>query len=89
MTAYAFTVPILPGQEDADRHFIAEIQGARRAEYEATWRRLGVRAERIWHHAPRQRPEHTFDLARWRRDARRAAPPDDGGDYARPHPAAE
>lgn len=53
------------------------------------WPMLSTRAERIWHHAPRQRPEHTFDLARWRRDARRAAPPDDGGDYARPHPAAE
>lgn len=53
------------------------------------WPMLSTRAEKIWHHAPRQRPEHTFDLARWRRDARRAAPPDDGGDYARPHPAAE
>ncbi len=49
MAAYAFMVPILPGQEEADRHFIAEIQGSRRAGYEETWRRFGVRAERIWH----------------------------------------
>ena len=49
MAAYAFVVPVLPGQEEADRRFIADIQGSRRAEYEATWRRLGVRSERIWH----------------------------------------
>lgn len=49
MAAYAFAVPVLPGQEEADRRFIADIQGPRRAEYEATWRRFGVRAERIWH----------------------------------------
>lgn len=49
MAAYGFTVPVLPGQEAADRQFITEIQGPRRAAYEATWRRFGVHAERIWH----------------------------------------
>ena len=49
MAAYAFTVPVLPGQEEADRRFFAELQGPRRAEYEAAWRGLGVRAERVWH----------------------------------------
>ncbi|HEU4912618.1 MAG TPA: helix-turn-helix domain-containing protein, partial [Actinomycetes bacterium] len=52
------------------------------------WPMLSTRAEKIWHHAPRQRPAHTFDLARWRRDARRDAVPE-GGDYARPHPPAD
>ena len=56
MAAYAFVVPILPGQEEADRRFFAELQGARRAEYEAAWRRLGVRAERVWH---QQTPQGT------------------------------
>ncbi len=48
MAAYAFTVPVLPGQEEAHRRFNAEIQGPRRAEHAATWRRFGVRAERVW-----------------------------------------
>ena len=49
MPAYGFMLPILPGQEEADRRVFAELQGARRAEYEAAWRRLGVRTERVWH----------------------------------------
>jgi len=48
MAAYAFAVPVLPGQEEANQHFIAEIEGPRRSEYEATWRQLGVNVERIW-----------------------------------------
>ncbi len=49
MARYAFMLPILPGWEEADRRLFAEIQGPRRAEYEAAWRRLGVRTERTWH----------------------------------------
>jgi hypothetical protein len=49
MAVYAFAVPILAGQEEADRRFFAELQGPRQQEYETTWRRLGVRADRIWH----------------------------------------
>jgi hypothetical protein len=49
MAVYAFSLPIVPGQEEADRRFFAELQGPRKQEYETTWRHLGVRAERIWH----------------------------------------
>ena len=49
MATYAFMLPILPGQEEADRAIFRELQGPRRAAYEAAWRRLGVRAERTWH----------------------------------------
>ena len=49
MAAYGFMVPILPGQEEADRRFMAELSGSRRAEYGAAWRRLGLRTERVWH----------------------------------------
>ncbi|MGH8893161.1 MAG: anthranilate synthase component I [Actinomycetes bacterium] len=34
------------------------------------WPLLSTRARSIWDSAPRQRPEHTFDLSRWRRDGR-------------------
>ena len=54
MPAYAFMLPILPGQEEADRRLFAELQGPRRAEYEAAWRRLGLRTERTWHQATPQ-----------------------------------
>ena len=33
MAAYAFMLPILPGQEETDRRLFAEMQGPRRAEY--------------------------------------------------------
>jgi hypothetical protein len=49
MAAYAFVLPILPGQEERDRRFFAELQGPRRGEYEAAWRGLGVKTERTWH----------------------------------------
>jgi hypothetical protein len=49
MASYGFMVPILPGQEETDRRFMAELRGPRRAEYEAAWRRLGIRADRAWH----------------------------------------
>ena len=57
MAAYAFTLPILPGQEEDDQRFMAELGGSRRAEYEAAWKRLGVRAERVWHQPT---PQGTF-----------------------------
>ena len=56
MAAYGFALPILPGQEEADRRMFADLQGPRRAEYEAAWRRLGVRTERTWH---QQTPQGT------------------------------
>ena len=40
-------LPILSGQEEADRRLFADLQGPRRAEYEAAW--LGLRVERTWH----------------------------------------
>ena len=54
MAAYGIVVPIVPGQEEADRRFFAELQGPRRAEYEAAWRRLGLRTERVWHQSSPQ-----------------------------------
>lgn len=49
MARYAFALPILPGQEDADRRLISDMQGARRADFEASRKRLGIKAERVWH----------------------------------------
>ena len=48
MTAYGFMIPILPGQEEPYRQFLADLQGLRRAEYETTWQHLGMRTNRIW-----------------------------------------
>jgi hypothetical protein len=56
MAAYAFMLPILPGQEEEDRRVFAELQGARRAEYETAWQEIGLRRERVWH---QQTPQGT------------------------------
>ena len=57
MAAYAFFIPILPGQEEAHRQFLAELNGPRRAEYDASHRRLGMQRERIWRQST---PQGTF-----------------------------
>lgn len=57
MAAYAFVLPILPGQEETDRRLFTALQGPRRAEYAAAWRQQGVTAERVWH---QQTPEGTL-----------------------------
>lgn len=48
MASYAFALPIVPGQEDANRHFAEELMGPRRAEFEASRRRMGIAVERVW-----------------------------------------
>jgi hypothetical protein len=52
--AAMFIAPILPGKAEAWRRFMQELSGARRHEYEASCRRLGVRAERAWISETRQ-----------------------------------
>lgn len=45
---FLIVAPILPGKAEAWRRFMQEIGGAGRQEYEASRRRLGIRAERVW-----------------------------------------
>ncbi len=45
MAMMAMAVPVLPGKLDEWRQFSAELMGPRRAEYEASRRRMGVRSE--------------------------------------------
>jgi hypothetical protein len=47
--------PILPGKAEAWRRFMQEMGGSRREEYEASRRRLGIRAERAWISETRRR----------------------------------
>jgi hypothetical protein len=47
-TVIIIIAPILPGKAEAWRRFMQEMLGARRQEYEASRRRLGIRAERAW-----------------------------------------
>jgi hypothetical protein len=54
MQKYAFAVPILPGQEAANRQFAAELTGPRRADFEASRQRMGIRGERVWTQATPQ-----------------------------------
>jgi LmbE family N-acetylglucosaminyl deacetylase len=43
-----FTQAIQPGKREEARSKFEEIQRDRRAEYEASRRRLGIREERVW-----------------------------------------
>ncbi len=50
MTAFAFTLPILPGQEETVRSMGEAVSGSGelREEYEASRERLGIREEKVW-----------------------------------------
>lgn len=45
MPVTTFAVPVLPGRTDAWKAALAEMKGPRKAEYEESRRRLGVRRE--------------------------------------------
>ena len=52
MALMASTFPILPGKTDAWRRFIGELKGARRAEYEASRKALGVHERTFFQPTP-------------------------------------
>jgi hypothetical protein len=54
MPAIAFTVPIVPGKEEADRQWLQEMEGPRREEYLRSRQRVGVSREVVWHQATPQ-----------------------------------
>ena len=48
MAAFAFTLPILPGQEEVVRRIGEAVSGELQGEYEESRRRLGISEEKIW-----------------------------------------
>jgi hypothetical protein len=53
MASMAFALPLTPGKTEEWRGWSAELLGPRRAEYEASRRRLGVTVERAYlQHTP-------------------------------------
>ena len=48
MASMAFALPLTPGKTEEWRRWSAELLGPRRAEYEASRRRLGVTVERAY-----------------------------------------
>ncbi len=50
MAAFAFALPILPGQEDLVRSSLEVVSGSGelREEYEQSRKRLGIREEKVW-----------------------------------------
>ena len=49
MPVIAFAIPILPGKEALDRDTFADMEGARRDDYEAALRDAGVTRHTVWH----------------------------------------
>jgi hypothetical protein len=52
MAMLAIAIPILPGKTDAWRSFIAELNGPRKDEFDASRRRLGVRERTFFEQTP-------------------------------------
>jgi hypothetical protein len=50
MNRTLLVLPILPGQAEPLREFYVDVEGDRRADYEATERRLGVTLEGVFIH---------------------------------------
>jgi hypothetical protein len=48
MAAFAFTLPILPGQEEVVRRIGEAVSGELQEAYEESRRRLGISEEKIW-----------------------------------------
>ena len=49
MAATGFVVPVLPGKEQDDLDWMAELTGPRQDQYESTWKSLGVTRHQVWH----------------------------------------
>jgi predicted secreted hydrolase len=53
MTAYAFVAPVLPGKIPGWRAAVAEMKGKRKAEHDASRKRIGLKTEQVWlQHTP-------------------------------------
>ena len=48
MAAFAFTLPVLPGQEEVVRRIGEAVSGKLQEEYEESRRKLGISEEKIW-----------------------------------------
>ena len=50
MASFAFTLPILPGQEEAVRRLGEAVSGSQelREEYEESRKKLGINEEKVW-----------------------------------------
>jgi hypothetical protein len=70
MAVYCFTQPIQPGKRDAARAIFEEIKTARRDDYEASRRRLGIREERVWFQSL---PDAEMAVVYWEGDDPRGA----------------
>jgi hypothetical protein len=57
VASYGFVVPIQSGMTERDREFAAELNGPRKAEFEASRARLGITREQVW---LQETPQITF-----------------------------
>jgi hypothetical protein len=49
MTEIVFALPVERGKDEVDREMLDEMNGARRAEYEAALKDAGVKRQAVWH----------------------------------------
>jgi hypothetical protein len=59
MSSIGFVVPVLPAKEQADLDWMSALDGDRRDEYQAAWKRLGFTRHTVWQ---QQTPNGTVDI---------------------------
>jgi len=70
VAVYCFTQLIQPGKREEAKAIFEEIRGARRSEYEASRRRLGIRREKVWFQSS---PNGEMAVVYWEGEDPRAA----------------
>lgn len=48
MTSIGFVVPVPAGKEQADREWMASLDGERREEYRSEWKKAGFKRHAVW-----------------------------------------
>jgi hypothetical protein len=59
MAEIVFALPVVPGKEELDHAAFAEMEDARREEYEAALRAAGITRHAVWH---QETPDGTLAL---------------------------
>jgi hypothetical protein len=59
MSSIGFVVPVPTGKEQADREWMGELDGQRREEYQAEWKKAGFKHHTVWQ---QETPNGTVDI---------------------------
>jgi hypothetical protein len=59
MAAIGFVIPVLPGKAQADRDWMAEMEGPRKQDYQSAWKKHGLSRHAVWQ---QETPDGVVDI---------------------------